>query len=228
MHRHWISLAALLLLGCPPTYPKCENDANCKEHNEVCVQGQCAECAVDANCPANFVCQGQKCVPKPECTPQTGCGEGKKCENGKCVVAKVETPAVDPCAACGPDEECKDGACVKKSSGSLAECRLPPLRFGFNEAALSAESRQVLDGALDCIKATRGKITLEGHADERGTEEYNLQLSNRRAATVKKYLGDLGVSAGKLETVGYGENRPASNESGEAGWAANRRVELRE
>ena len=70
------------------------------------------------------------------------------------------------------------------------------------------------------------KVRLEGHADERGTEEYNLQLSNRRAASVRKYLADLGVGAGQLDTVGYGKNRPVSEGHDEAAWAANRRVEL--
>jgi peptidoglycan-associated lipoprotein len=222
-----MTFAGLFLLGCPPTYPKCENDSHCKEHNEVCVQGQCAECAVDKNCPANFVCQANKCVPKPECTPQSGCGEGKKCENGKCVVAEAPPPA-NPCASCGPDEVCQDGACVRRSAGTVADCKLSPIRFGFNEATLTAEGRQALSTAADCLKATRGKIVVEGHADERGTEEYNLQLSQRRAETVKKYLGDLGVSASAMQTVGYGEERPVSSESTEEGWAANRRVELRD
>jgi peptidoglycan-associated lipoprotein len=75
--------------------------------------------------------------------------------------------------------------------------------------------------------AVRVRITLEGHADERGTEEYNLQLSNRRAEAVKRYLTTLGVRAGSLETTGYGEARPAENGSNESAWAANRRVEFR-
>jgi len=70
-------------------------------------------------------------------------------------------------------------------------------------------------------------VTLEGHADERGTEEYNLQLSNRRAASTKKYLHDLGVATNSLDTVGYGFNRPAVQGHNEAAWAANRRVEFR-
>ena len=57
-------------------------------------------------------------------------------------------------------------------------------------------------------------------------QEYNLQLSNRRAASVKRYLTDLGIGDGALETVGYGENKPAVQGSNEAAWAANRRVEL--
>jgi len=68
-------------------------------------------------------------------------------------------------------------------------------------------------------------LNVEGHADERGTEEYNLQLSNRRAASVQRYLNTLGVSSG-LNTIGYGKNRPAVRGSNEEAWAANRRVEF--
>ena len=69
-------------------------------------------------------------------------------------------------------------------------------------------------------------LSLEGHADERGTEEYNLQLSNRRAASVKRYLATLGVNPNSMNTIGYGKNRPAVHGSNESAWAANRRVEL--
>ena len=236
MRRTWMGLwsaaavagMAVALSACPPAYPKCESDTACKEHGEVCVQGQCQQCAVDGNCPANFVCQGNKCVPKPECTADVQCGDKKKCEFGKCVTdpAASKPPEADACASCGPNEECRDGACVKRAYDDLEDCKLSPVRFGFNDAVLTPEVRQALDGALDCLKAIKGKIVLAGHADDRGTEEYNLQLSNRRAAAVKKYLGDLGVPAGKMDTVGFGENKPVTEGQDEASWSANRRVEL--
>lgn len=211
---------AVALAGCPPPYPKCESDSQCKEHGEYCVQGQCQQCAVDGNCPASFVCQANKCVPKPECTKDVQCGDKKKCEAGKCVTdPNAQKPAADTSA--GADAN-------KKKYESISDCNLPAVRFGFNDTVLTPEARQALDGALECLKAVaaKQKVVLEGHADERGTEEYNLQLSNRRAAAVKKYLSDLGVSPGKLDTVGYGENKPAVDGHDEAAWAANRRVEL--
>jgi peptidoglycan-associated lipoprotein len=110
--------------------------------------------------------------------------------------------------------------------GRSAECDWEPLRFGFNEASLSSEVQGRLSELVSCIKGERGNLTLAGHADERGTEEYNLQLSQRRAASVKKYLVDLGVPANRLKTVGYGENRPLRNASTEEAWDANRRVEF--
>lgn len=67
------------------------------------------------------------------------------------------------------------------------------------------------------------RVTVEGHCDERGTREYNLALGARRANAVKEYLVSLGVSAGRLETISYGKERPMCSESSEACWAQNRR-----
>lgn len=67
-------------------------------------------------------------------------------------------------------------------------------------------------------------ITVEGHADERGTREYNLALGERRANSAKNYLVGLGVSAGRINTVSYGKERPVALGSDEASWAQNRRA----
>jgi peptidoglycan-associated lipoprotein len=66
-------------------------------------------------------------------------------------------------------------------------------------------------------------LTIEGHADERGTREYNLALSARRAQAVKDYLASLGVSGARLETISYGKERPVCVQSDESCWAQNRR-----
>ncbi|WP_324261152.1 peptidoglycan-associated lipoprotein Pal [Altererythrobacter sp. H2] len=67
-------------------------------------------------------------------------------------------------------------------------------------------------------------ITVEGHADERGTREYNLALGERRANSAKNYLVSLGVDAGRIQTVSYGKERPVALGSDEASWARNRRA----
>lgn len=242
-----ISLVLLLggslvaLTGCPPTYPKCNSDENCKEQGEVCVNGQCQECATDANCKDGFVCQDNKCQPKPECSAEQPCAAGNRCDAGKCV------PGCDTAADCGTNMACENNQCVREEGtcttnadcpggqecqeGRCAvaqKCELQPIRFGFNEASLPQEARDAIAAVADCLKQREGTVTLEGHADERGTEEYNLNLSNKRAAAVKKYLVDLGVPENRIETVGYGENRPAESGSNEDAWAANRRVEIAE
>jgi peptidoglycan-associated lipoprotein len=236
----YAAAAVVLLAGCPPTYPKCNSDDNCKDHNEFCVEGQCQECATDQNCKQGFLCQAHRCVPKPECAADADCGSGKKCVAGKCETHECEADKDCPngakcqanrCVAggcstnedCPSGQECQGGACVAASSQS---CNYEPVHFDFNESSLSAEAQSHLKDLADCIKKQNAAVRLEGNADERGTEEYNLQLSQRRAASVKKYLVDLGVSSSKLDTVGYGKNRPAVEGHTEAAWAANRRVEL--
>ena len=91
------------------------------------------------------------------------------------------------------------------------------MRFDFNEYNLASRVQSTLAQYADCIKKGSLRFTLEGHADERGTDEFNMVLSQKRAASVRKYLVDLGVSGGALDTVGYGENKPAVNGSNEDG-----------
>jgi peptidoglycan-associated lipoprotein len=239
-----LTLAVAVLAGCPPTYPSCKSDETCQEKGEVCVNGTCQECATDTNCKENFACQDNKCVPKgPECSRDEQCTGGKICEAGKC--AEPQCSPTTPCSApqecqkgrcalppgaclsntdCTGDQQCQDNKCVTPK----AECNWEPLRFGFNEASLTPEDQSRLGELAQCVKDTGapGTIEIAGHADERGTEEYNLQLSQKRAAAVKKYLVDLGMPATQLKTVGYGENRPVENASTEEAWATNRRVEF--
>ena len=72
------------------------------------------------------------------------------------------------------------------------------------------------------------RISLEGHADERGSREYNLALGQKRAEAVAQQLGLLGVAAGQAEPVSFGKERPAVQGTGEAVWAKNRRVEVKD
>jgi peptidoglycan-associated lipoprotein len=172
------------------------------------------------------VCDANKCVPKPECTSDGACGTGKKCSKGKCIVA--EAPREEGTCVrnddCPSGEECKEGRCASKS---VSTCDFSPIRFDFNASDLSGDAQSRLQKVADCIKKQNLRFTLEGHADDRGTEEYNLQLSNRRAASAKRYLATLGVGEAALVTVGYGENKPAVNGQSEEAWAANRRVEFK-
>lgn len=73
---------------------------------------------------------------------------------------------------------------------------------------------------------TNQRVLLAGHADERGTREYNAALGERRANSVRDYLQTNGVNSAQIDTVSYGEERPVAQGSGEASWAQNRRVEI--
>ena len=99
--------------------------------------------------------------------------------------------------------------------------------FDFDTAEIKPEARDVLVAHAQFLANNPGQqVRLEGHADERGTKEYNLALGERRANAVQRFLIVNGASRGQMETVSYGEEKPAVMGSSESAWAQNRRVEL--
>ncbi len=97
--------------------------------------------------------------------------------------------------------------------------------FAVDESTLGAEARRVLDGQANWLLDNREyAITIEGHADEQGTREYNLALSAKRASAVQQYLVARGVAPGRMRTVPYGKERPIEICSNEACYAKNRRA----
>ncbi len=99
--------------------------------------------------------------------------------------------------------------------------------FDLDESTLTSATRAALDAQAAALRNSSGSIRLEGHADERGSREYNLALGERRAKAVADYLAIQGVSRSRIEVISYGEERPVSLRSDEAAWAQNRRVELK-
>lgn len=99
--------------------------------------------------------------------------------------------------------------------------------FEFDSAVLTSEARSALLLHAQDLKGSGESARLEGHADERGSREYNMALGERRANAVRDFLVLQGVSRTQLETVSYGEERPAEMGSSEYSWSKNRRVELK-
>jgi len=98
------------------------------------------------------------------------------------------------------------------------------VHFDFDKyAILDADKATLQRQAAWLGKYPSVRVTIEGHCDERGTREYNLALGARRANAVKEYLVSLGVSAGRVDTVSYGKERPMCTDSTESCWAQNRR-----
>jgi len=97
--------------------------------------------------------------------------------------------------------------------------------FDFDKSNLTTEAEKTVERLAAWMKEySEMTVTIEGHADERGTREYNLALGARRANSVKDYLVVLGVDPNRIETVSYGEERPAVLGSNEKAWAQNRRA----
>ncbi len=100
--------------------------------------------------------------------------------------------------------------------------------FDFDDTSLRAESRSLLITHANFLHRNQHKkVLLAGHADERGTREYNMALGEKRAITVRNFLLANGVANGQLDTVSYGEEKPVDRNSNEAAWAKNRRVEIK-
>lgn len=96
--------------------------------------------------------------------------------------------------------------------------------FDVDSHSLRADTQQVLQRQAAWLKANPAvKLVIEGHADERGTRDYNLALGDRRAGAVREYLVSLGVDANRLDSKSYGKERPTCAESGEECWSQNRR-----
>ena len=249
MRRHILLLlfgvvAAIILAGCPdkkPKYPACGKDADCKE-GQLCINKKCVQCGKDSDCPAGETCQDNACVAKAECISDdqceasqvckdgacracesnTECGPGGKCEAGECQRAK-------PCKVdedCADDEDCIDGRCQQPWKGDIgdkAACKLETVLFLYDQSTVTEAARGQLDTFAGCFRKLSGDpgLYVIGHADESGTEEYNIALSERRSRAVADYLARLGVDPARLRIVPKGESEPTGR-----GAEADRRVEF--
>jgi len=248
-----LSLTALVALSaCGPKYPNCDSDKQCRGVGEYCFNKTCVKCiddshcaelgpcgrcnvgshtcegttgnigdccSLDSDCSSNVCLKGAndlvgKCV---ECIQNTDCGQGMKCANYRCV-PDTECSDETPCPA---GKKCESGRCVADV------CQLQNIYFDFDEYAIRADARDVLNNDTNCMRE-RGieNVSLEGHCDDRGADEYNLALGNRRANAVKKFLKTLGLRDGNMSTISYGEERPTCMDATESCWGKNRRVEV--
>ena len=150
----------------------------------------------------------------------------------------VATLAISCASSGGGDEDKKPASTTDfvdntggDTSGMTSEGTrglLETIYFDYDSAAIKSDQRSVLQGDVSKIGQNAGwkMVVVEGHCDERGSEEYNLALGERRAAAVKQYLVDSGVSGSRLDTVSFGEAKPAVQGHDEAAWKWNRRAEF--
>jgi peptidoglycan-associated lipoprotein len=126
--------------------------------------------------------------------------------------------------ASGESSTLRGGLTVKSAN---VACKNVTVRFDFDSSAVRSDARNTLDGHMSCFQSLNGQINIEGHADERGTVDYNLALGLRRANSVRDHLSRGGVSASRISTTTRGEEDPVQRGSNEQAWAANRRAELK-
>lgn len=139
--------------------------------------------------------------------------------------APVVAPAPQTAApAAQPAEPVQEQAAAKAAEA----VSLATVYFDFDKSDLRQDARDVLSQNAEALlkKIADVKVRIEGHADERGSDEYNMALGDRRAKSAAKYLTNLGVNADRISTVSYGEEKPAVQGSDESAWSKNRRAEF--
>lgn len=118
------------------------------------------------------------------------------------------------------------GSSANASKNDAASDMSTTLYFDFDKSELRADVRAGLDVHARRLRGQTGTVRLEGHADERGTREYNVALGERRAKAVANYLVSQGISSSQIDMISYGEEKPVALGNNDRSWAKNRRVEL--
>ncbi len=140
---------------------------------------------------------------------------------------KEETPAVkaEQKPEAVPQEESKPAAREEsRERAAAAGAGLQPVYFDFDKSFIRNDARSVMKANAEWLKANpKVKVRIEGNCDERGTKEYNQALGQRRAASAKKYLTDLGISGKRISLISYGKEKPVCGEQNEECWQKNRR-----
>lgn len=115
-------------------------------------------------------------------------------------------------------------AAAKVEAKVKEEFRLEDIHFDLDKYEIKDKDREILSNLADWLSKNKSvKIEIEGHCDERGANEYNLALGERRADSAKNYLATLGIDASRIGTISYGEEKPLCTESSEDCWFKNRR-----
>lgn len=236
-----LSLLALAVsCGGRPEYPGCDADKHCRA-KEVCANHRCRQCAEDRHCDRGMHCfrgaclvdnrcndddqcpDGRVCLQGAcsQCTADRQCGTMGRCQDGQCLTRGICQVDED----CGDDENCLDGRCEKpgRTVHTPADCGVQSLYFDLDSSRLRDDHKEALRQIADCLREHEGRVLfVEGHTDPRGTEEYNIALSELRASTVTGYLKRLGVLAEQLRVIPRGETESTGLDS--TGWNLDRKV----
>ncbi len=147
--------------------------------------------------------------------------------------AAADQAAADKAAAdakAAAEEAARKAAEAEKAAAfrKAADAALKTIHFDYDKSEIKEKDRAVLQSIADFMKAfPAAKLEIEGHCDERGTNEYNLALGNKRAAAALAYLKTLGVDETRFTTISYGKEKPLCTEAKEACWSQNRRGEFK-
>lgn len=150
----------------------------------------------------------------PEPLPQTGDDEG---------APRTEIPDRAPEESTAGADDAARREAVRRAMEDLSA----PVYFGYDQFSIEGDARDVLRRKADILRASQPvRLRIEGHADERGSIEYNLALGLRRATAARDFLAGFGIAVSRLEVASFGEEQPADPRQNEAAYARNRRAEF--
>ena len=132
------------------------------------------------------------------------------------------------CAKKQQSEPSYDDGMSSEMNAAIQQITDGRVYFAFDKYTILPEGKEVLRNKAELMKKFPSiRVRIEGNCDERGTQEYNLALGERRANAAREFLTSLGVNAGQMETISYGKENPAVQGSGESVWQQNRRDDFR-
>jgi peptidoglycan-associated lipoprotein len=139
-----------------------------------------------------------------------------------------QTPREEKPAAAVPAQPEQKAEAAKPEEtrvrAAAPDAGLQPVHFDFNQALIEAQAREIMKANAEWLKAhPQVKVRIEGNCDERGTREYNQTLGQRRAASAKKYLMDMGVPGKRILMISYGKEKSSCSDNTESCWQKNRR-----
>lgn len=152
----------------------------------------------------------------------SGCSQKKvKAEETPAFAGHKDTGA-ETLDAKGPDVKSPFTILEGRTTGPML-----PIYFDFDKSNVRADQKSRMETNATYLKGNpSATIAIEGNCDERGTNEYNMALGERRAVSAKKYLANLGVDASRLTTISYGEEKPLNFGHDELAWSQNRRADF--
>jgi len=177
----------------------------------------------------------QKPAPAPTGPSQAELDAAKKAADEEAARKAAAEEAARKAAAEAAAKKAAEEAAAKKAAEEAAAAAfqaaankaLVNIHFDFDKSDIKEGDRALLQGIADFMKAyPQAKVEIQGHCDERGTNEYNLALGNRRAAAALSYLKTLGVDEARFTTISFGKEKPLCTEAKEACWSQNRRDEF--
>lgn len=168
------------------------------------------------------------CKKKPVVAPPAPQPVAKVNQDSIDAAERARKAAAEAAAKAAADAAAR--AAAEKAAAAVAAARasfVTPVYFDYDKSNIRDDQKATLEAKIPLMQANADmRIRVSGHTDNRGSDEYNLALGQRRAAEVKRYLISRGIDAGRIDVVSFGEERPAASGDNEDSWGKNRRDEF--